>query len=45
MKKYQPKLTIGMGDSFTDINFMNLCDFKIIPTQSQINKLFETYID
>lgn len=45
IEKYQPELTIGMGDSFTDINFMNLCDFKIIPTQSQINKLFETYID
>lgn len=28
-------LTIGMGDSLTDLPFMELCDFAVMPTQSQ----------
>jgi HAD superfamily hydrolase (TIGR01484 family) len=38
IKKYRPLLTIGAGDSITDLNFMELCDFKIIPKNSQINE-------
>ena len=33
-----PKLTIGVGDSNSDWNFMDACDYKIIPKKSQINK-------
>jgi hydroxymethylpyrimidine pyrophosphatase-like HAD family hydrolase len=40
IKKYQPRLTIGAGDSITDLNFMELCDFKMIPKNSQINEVF-----
>jgi hydroxymethylpyrimidine pyrophosphatase-like HAD family hydrolase len=29
------KLTIGMGDSLTDLPFMELCDYAVMPTQSQ----------
>jgi hypothetical protein len=29
-KKLKPKLTIGIGNSESDIDFLNLCDFKII---------------
>ncbi len=36
--KYKPELTIGAGDSLTDLNFMQSCDFKIIPKHSQIAK-------
>ncbi|MBC7997642.1 MAG: hypothetical protein IAF58_06855 [Leptolyngbya sp.] len=29
-------LVVGLGDSFTDLGFMGLCDFAITPTNSQI---------
>lgn len=38
--KYSPEMTIGMGDSISDLKFMELCDFKIVPSKSQIEKLF-----
>lgn len=31
-----PALTIGVGDSLTDVRFMELCDYAVTPTQSQI---------
>lgn len=40
IKKYKPVLTIGVGDSLTDLGFMSLCNFKIIPNNSQIDQLF-----
>jgi hypothetical protein len=36
--KYKPELTIGAGDSLTDLSFMHSCDFKVIPKHSQIAK-------
>lgn len=39
IKKLRPDLTIGAGDSISDYGFMSLCDYKIIPTNSQIEKL------
>jgi HAD superfamily hydrolase (TIGR01484 family) len=38
IKKYKPSLTIGAGDSLTDLNFMQVCDFMVIPGSSQINE-------
>jgi hydroxymethylpyrimidine pyrophosphatase-like HAD family hydrolase len=35
--KNAPIMTIGMGDSLSDWNFMDICDYKIIPKISQIN--------
>lgn len=35
-----PILTIGMGDSKTDIPFMSLCDYAMIPKTSQLGGLF-----
>ena len=32
----EPVLTIGVGDSFTDAAFMNLCDFALLPHGSQL---------
>jgi hypothetical protein len=29
-KKFKPKMTIGIGNSVSDIDFLNHCDFKII---------------
>lgn len=31
-----PVLTVGVGDSLTDVGFMSLCDYAIAPTKSQI---------
>ena len=36
--KYRPTLTIGAGDSITDLSFMSSCHFKLIPTNSQIDR-------
>jgi hydroxymethylpyrimidine pyrophosphatase-like HAD family hydrolase len=38
IEKNRPKLTIGIGDSLSDWNFMDICHFKILPQKSQINK-------
>jgi hydroxymethylpyrimidine pyrophosphatase-like HAD family hydrolase len=38
IEKNRPKLTIGIGDSLSDWNFMDVCHFKILPQKSQINK-------
>lgn len=32
-------LTIGMGDSLVDTDFMNICDYAIVPSGSQIQKV------
>lgn len=32
-------LTIGMGDSLIDTDFMNICDYAIVPSGSQIQKV------
>lgn len=37
--KFEPKLTIGMGDSISDLSFMQACDFSIFPNPSQIGRL------
>ncbi len=39
INKYNPTLTIGAGDSISDYGFMSLCNYKIIPSNSQIEKL------
>jgi len=31
-----PYMTLGMGDSFSDLSFMKLCDYLIVPGTSQI---------
>ena len=31
-----PVLTVGVGDSLTDVGFMELCDYAVAPTKSQI---------
>lgn len=32
--------TVGMGDSKTDLPFMSLCDYTLIPKNTQLGKLF-----
>ncbi|RKZ39377.1 MAG: hypothetical protein DRQ49_11720 [Gammaproteobacteria bacterium] len=40
IEKYQPELTIGIGDSLTDLSFMQQCDFQMFPSDTQIAKFF-----
>jgi len=40
-EKFNPDLTIGAGDSLSDLNFMHLCDFRMFPGNSQIEKLIK----
>ncbi|MBF6650069.1 hydrolase [Methylobacter sp. BlB1] len=35
-----PIVTIGMGDSKTDLPFMSLCDYAMIPNGTQLGRLF-----
>lgn len=41
IEKYQPSLTLGVGDSLTDLSFMAVCDFRIFPRNVQIETLFK----
>jgi len=36
INKYKPELSLGMGDSLSDLPFMQNCDFMILPKNSQI---------
>lgn len=38
IERYSPELVIGLGDSRSDVGFLSLCDFAMLPTTS---KLFE----
>lgn len=40
--KHQPELTIGIGDSQTDLGFMGCCDFQMFPQHSEIARLLQT---
>jgi hydroxymethylpyrimidine pyrophosphatase-like HAD family hydrolase len=42
--KGKPTMTIGIGDSLSDWNFMDICHFKIIPQKSQINQAIKQSI-
>ena len=33
-----PTVTIGAGDSLTDIPFLRVCDFALVPKNSQIQR-------
>jgi hydroxymethylpyrimidine pyrophosphatase-like HAD family hydrolase len=44
VQKMNPRLTIGVGDSISDWNFMDSCHFKIIPQNSQINRAINQFI-
>ncbi len=35
-----PRLTIGVGDSLTDLGYMALCDYAVTPQRAQIADLF-----
>ena len=39
--KYQPIFSIAGGDNISDLDFMNLADFKLIPQNSSIDKIFK----
>jgi hypothetical protein len=34
------RIVFGMGDSLTDMPFMNICDFFVTPTRGQIADTF-----
>ena len=36
LKQDGPLVTIGAGDSLTDLPFMQICDFALVPQASQI---------
>lgn len=35
-------MTLGMGDSLTDLDFMALCDYAMIPRKSQLHEAFRS---
>jgi len=39
-----PLLTVGVGDSFTDLGYMALCDYALTPTRAQIASLFTDWL-
>ncbi|MBF0317626.1 MAG: hypothetical protein HQL04_05565 [Nitrospirae bacterium] len=39
VQRYQPRLTIGVGDGLSDLGFMTRCDYGIFPGRSQIGRL------
>ncbi len=45
IEKYQPSLTLGVGDSLTDLSFMTVCDFRIFPKNAQIETLLNVIRD
>jgi len=38
IKQHQPTLTLGVGDSLTDLPFMQRCDYRIFPRTAQIEE-------
>jgi len=42
--KYKPPFVIGAGDNVSDLDFMNLTDFNLIPTDSTLNSIMRKYI-
>jgi len=41
LQKHGEVLTLGIGDSFSDLSFITVCDFGIFPQKSQINKFLQ----
>ena len=37
-EKLEPKITIGLGDSTSDLDFLNFCDFKVISKIGELNQ-------
>ncbi|MES0335219.1 MAG: hypothetical protein SFH39_02505 [Candidatus Magnetobacterium sp. LHC-1] len=44
VQRYQPALTIGVGDSISDLGFMTHCHYGIFPGRSQIGTLLATLL-
>nr|VFK31200.1 MAG: HAD-superfamily hydrolase, subfamily IIB [Candidatus Kentron sp. MB]VFK34672.1 MAG: HAD-superfamily hydrolase, subfamily IIB [Candidatus Kentron sp. MB]VFK76827.1 MAG: HAD-superfamily hydrolase, subfamily IIB [Candidatus Kentron sp. MB] len=45
IEKYQPDMTLGIGDSLTDLSFMSVCDFQMFPKNTQIETLLSEIYD
>lgn len=44
IESMKPDLTIGMGDSQSDLSFMHACHFRIFPEKSQIERLLSPHV-
>jgi len=44
IERYKPSFVIGAGDNISDLDFMNLADFSLIPRGSTLNKITGEYI-
>jgi len=44
IERYKPPFVIGAGDNVSDLDFMNLADFSLIPTGSTLNKISAEYV-
>jgi hydroxymethylpyrimidine pyrophosphatase-like HAD family hydrolase len=42
--RYKPSFTLGAGDNLSDLSFLNLADFSLIPKDSTLNKIMNNYI-
>ncbi|MFN8673555.1 MAG: hypothetical protein U0457_15900 [Candidatus Sericytochromatia bacterium] len=45
INKYKPDLTIGAGNSVSDWSFMDLCDYKLIPRDSQLEAFINNEVN
>ena len=41
IEQYAPELVIGLGDSRSDVGFLSLCDFAMLPTSSTLFELLK----
>jgi len=44
IERYNPPFVIGAGDNVSDLDFMNLADFSLIPRGSTLNKITGEYV-
>lgn len=44
IERYNPLLTIGAGDNVSDLDFMNLSDFSLVPRKSTLNTIMSEYV-
>lgn len=44
INRYKPPFVLGAGDNVSDLDFMNLADFSLVPKESTLNRIMGEYI-
>jgi hydroxymethylpyrimidine pyrophosphatase-like HAD family hydrolase len=42
--RHNPPFVIGAGDNVSDLDFMNLADFSLVPQKSTLNRIMSEYV-